>query len=613
MAISISRYVSVNSAVIGATVVGVRQLVMNLFTTNPLIPPQTYITFTSAAEVGQYFTTTSEEYYRASSNYFNFISKNNQVPALIQFSRWVNVAVAGSILGYGGNNSLPNWTSITNGSLGLTIGGFTFQLSGLNFSTATSLSAPGPITLNGSLTSGSATVTAISSTASLAIGMAVAGTGISGGTTILTVDSSTQITLSANATTTATEALTFTSAPSVVNILQAAIRAESGGGADWTAATVSYANNNFQLTGGVVGPEIIAVQAGATGTDISGHTRTTGVGQLGWYPQATTANGVFIPGAIISQGSAIETITQTLTNAANASNNFGTFGFLYSNINSNAGLTLSQYQEAANWNYALVPNNMFKLLVPVNSTNASTWGTAYPTGLGGIGGVSLTLTNYVAPVSANTQYPEQCDAAIEAATNYNPGAINSVQNYMYQTFSTLTPLVTTDTQANALDAQHINYIGLTQNAGVQLSFYQRGFLQGNPSTDALDSGVYANEQWLKSAITAQIMNLMLAQNYVAANSQGISQINAVLQSVIQQALLNGTISVGKTLTSQQIADITSLTDNPLAWQQVQNVGYFLLVTIVPSTAHPGELQADYTLIYSKNDVIRFVQGFDDLV
>ena len=77
MSISISRYVSINSAVLGQSIVGVRQLILNLFTVNPLIPPQTYITFTSAAEVGQYFGTNSEEYYRAVSNYFNFISKNN--------------------------------------------------------------------------------------------------------------------------------------------------------------------------------------------------------------------------------------------------------------------------------------------------------------------------------------------------------------------------------------------------------------------------------------------------------------------------------------------------------------------------------------------------------
>jgi hypothetical protein len=56
--------------------------------------------------------------------------------------------------------------------------------------------------LRGATTSGSATVTGIASTQLYAAGMAVSGTGIPSGTTILSVDSATQLTLSQNATAT---------------------------------------------------------------------------------------------------------------------------------------------------------------------------------------------------------------------------------------------------------------------------------------------------------------------------------------------------------------------------------------------------------------------------
>ena len=677
MAISISRYVSINSAVLGQTIVGVRQLIMNVFTVNPLLPPQTYAVFSSAAEVGSYFGTTSEEYYRA-SQYFNWTSKNNTSPTSIQFTRWVKGGVAGYIYGYGADVTLVDWQSITDGSIGLTIGATTAQLSGLDFSAVHSLSAAA-FALTGTTTSSSATIT-MSDTTGIVVGMSVTGTGIPAATIVNSITPNTSIVVSNMATASGTVSLTFGQNWSVLAVLLTAINGHSAGGADWTAATMSYSNNNFNLVGGVVGNEAIAVQKGVTGHDISGFVTTNA--QIGWYNQASTSNGVFTPGAIWGQGSVAESITTTLTNAYNANNNFGTIVFNFTGIpgsivltgtlssssvtvtsisstaalavgmavsgtdipagttiasivsstsitlsqaatgstttaltftDVNTGLTLAQYQEAANWNYALKPNNQFKLMVPVTASNYSTWTAAYPTGLGGIGGVCTTLTNYAAPVSAITIFYEEADAIIEAATNYNPGAINSVQNYEFQLFPAFPALVNSDALANAYDARRVNYIGVTQNAGQQIAFYQQGFLQGGAS-DATDSGVYANEQWLKSAITAAIMNLLLSQSYVPANAQGNAQITASLQSVIQQALTNGTISVGKTLTPNQIQSITNITGNNLAWQQVQNAGYYLVVTIQPKpNTSPVVYEAVYTLVYSKNDVIRFVQGNDDLI
>lgn len=65
------------------------------------------------------------------------------------------------------------------------------------------------ITQTGTLTSGSAVVTGLTDTADMRTGAKVEGTGVPAATTILTVDSGTQITLSANATATGSNALTF--------------------------------------------------------------------------------------------------------------------------------------------------------------------------------------------------------------------------------------------------------------------------------------------------------------------------------------------------------------------------------------------------------------------
>lgn len=65
-------------------------------------------------------------------------------------------------------------------------------------------------TLDGDLTSGSPIVTNIVDTSLIDTGMQVTGTGIPAGTTVLSVDSGTQVTLTQNATATGTNALTYT-------------------------------------------------------------------------------------------------------------------------------------------------------------------------------------------------------------------------------------------------------------------------------------------------------------------------------------------------------------------------------------------------------------------
>lgn len=64
-------------------------------------------------------------------------------------------------------------------------------------------------TQNGTITNGSNIVTGLSNTSQLIVGMEVSGTGISGGTTIASIVSGSQITLSANATDTGEKSLTF--------------------------------------------------------------------------------------------------------------------------------------------------------------------------------------------------------------------------------------------------------------------------------------------------------------------------------------------------------------------------------------------------------------------
>jgi hypothetical protein len=355
--------------------------------------------------------------------------------------------------------------------------------------------------------------------------------------------------------------------------IQTAIRAFSGGGTAWTSATVVYnsTRKSFDLVSGTTGTDIISITAGVT-TDVAV--------LLGW-----------LTGAILSNGSDAQTISDVLGEIYTQTNNFGSFAFI-------PVLNLTQVTEAATWNNTL--NVVFIYSVPVSIANAATWNAA----LSAVGGVTLTI----APLS--TEYPEQVPMMIFGATDYT--APNSTQNYMFQQFN-LTPSVTNSTDAATYDGLKINYYAQTQQAGTNISLYQRGVMFGTAS-DPSYQNLYTNEIWLKSAMTSSLMNLLLALSEIAADSIGRSQVLAIVQGVINQAVTNGTISVGKTLTQDQILVITQATNDPNAWQQVQNIGYWIDVQIesyVQDTLQ--QYKAVYTLIYSKNDVIRFIQGSDTLI
>lgn len=498
MAIAFNEYVDITSGVGAGASVRPRELIGRLFTTNNLLPPQNSpLEFESAAAVGAYFGTSSEEYLR-SIFYFGWISKNITRPKKISFSRWVNSAVAPRIYGNVQTQSLTTWQGISAGSFGLTIGGVVNTFTGLDFSAVASLS-------------------------------------------------------------------------DVATILQTAIRTKTG--IQWTAATVTYnsTRGSFDFVGGSAVAAAITVQEGASGTHIAS--------TIGWLTGSTL---------ILAYGAIVQTVTTVLTASAAASNNFGSFLFL-------PALTIDQQVEAATWNSA--QNVLYQYMVPIVSANVP----SYTNQLATFGGTGITLSE------TSGEYPEQIPMMILAATDYL--AANSTQNYMFQQFAGISPGVTDTTISHTMNDARVNYYGRTQSAGQFLDFYQRGVLTGLP-TDPLDMNTYANEQWLKDAAGAAIMTLLLALSKISANAQGRSQILTTLQSVIDLALANGTISVGKILNSTQKLYITEITADPNAWYQVQNSGYWVdcVITLVGS-----EYQATYTLVYSKDDIIRKVNGTHVLI
>lgn len=501
MAIRFTKYVDIVSGVAGNAAVSTRDLILRVFSINPLIPTGSMVEFDDADEVGEYFGTGSEEYKRAAA-YFAWISKSITKAKKIAFARWVNAASAPLVYGNTEDKLLATLTAVTAGAFSLTLGGVTLNATGLDLSGAANLAA-------------------------------------------------------------------------AAALLQTKIR--TGTGTIFTSATVSYdaTRKSFNFVGGDTGAAAISYADGAQSP----------LAAFGWIDG---------DGLIVSDGSAVESITATLSASASASDDFGSFLF-------QPALSLDQVEEAADWN--ATQNVKFMYLQRVAKADAATWSAA----LLATAGVALTIASLVAD-----EYPEQIPGTILAATDYTRR--NATQNYMFQQFD-LTPSVTDDTESDTYDAARVNYYGQTQTAGQQISFYQRGKLMGG-NTAPVDQNVYANEQWLKDKGGAAIMALLLALPKVSANTTGRSQLMSVLQAdMVQPALFNGVISVGKPLSATNKAYIASVTGDPKAWYQVQAIGYWLDVVIAPYTAEDDttEWKATWTLVYSKDDTIRKVEGFNNLI
>jgi len=199
-------------------------------------------------------------------------------------------------------------------------------------------------------------------------------------------------------------------------------------------------------------------------------------------------------------------------------------------------------------------------------------------------------------------FDEMIPMVILAATDYT--VRNGVQNYMFQQFD-IPATVDNDTDADTYDAANTNYYGESQTAGKKFSFFQRGIMNdGNPIN------IYANEMWLKSACEAEILNLFLALPQISADDEGRMVMTNSLLSIVDQALLNGVISVGKTLTNVQKQYIELVTGSDTAYRQIQGIGYWLDVQMVSYVNAGGgtEWKAVYVLMYSKGDVVSFVSG-----
>lgn len=494
MAIPQTRYVAINSGVAAAPATTRRELIARVLTTNAKAPSGGILEFANITEVGNHFGGTSAEYAWA-SRYFGFVSKSFKSPQKISFGRYADSNIAASVIGTKAPAALTDFKEVEDGAFDIAVNGDHVSVTGLDFSSATSLSD-------------------VASTIQTAI--------------------------------------------------QYPVLALLG------SATFTYSNGVFVFTASdpdVATVTVLPYSGSATATDISGMIRLTAADD-----------------AVTNAKVDAETPAEAIGRSAEISDNFATFAFL-------STLTAAQMSEVAAWSEG--QNNKYLYCVPCTETTATDIVAA-------VGGFKVWAE--IVSASGNDEFMA---AAIAAATNYSVN--NSTQNYMFQQFGGAVPTVTTTQKADFYDNLHINYYGMTQRAGRQLAFLQRGVLM-----DGTDAGVYVNEIWLKDALQVDLLNLLVGSAKVPASIEGESMVCSAMQGTLNQALANGVIMPGKELTDAQKVAVDNITGVEGAWFAVQTDGYKLTVKI-ELDATTNEYKANYLLVYSKGDSIRKIEGTDVLI
>lgn len=141
MAISQSKYIKIVSGVAGSAIVGQRDLIGRVFTSNYLVPTNQVLEFSGGASaalatIATYFGSNSAEYAFA-AQYFQ-PNKDGVAPQKISFAFYSSEATPAYLFGAKNSATLAQLQAITDGTLDIVVNGETQNFSSINLSSAQS-------------------------------------------------------------------------------------------------------------------------------------------------------------------------------------------------------------------------------------------------------------------------------------------------------------------------------------------------------------------------------------------------------------------------------------------------------------------------------------------
>lgn len=225
-------------------------------------------------------------------------------------------------------------------------------------------------------------------------------------------------------------------------------------------------------------------------------------------------------------------------------------------------------------------------------------------------------TCFVAGAQASSAYMPM---AILASTDYRDG---TVVNYMFKQFPTEQPTVVDDKTYTTFNNANVNFYGRTQTNGQTLDFFQRGF-----NTNSVDTAIFCNEMWFKSACETALMGVLLGTERLSADAFGVDTVRSTVLETCTGGVSNGMFMI-KEASAEDTRDIRSLVinlggtsddvENILAG--VSTVGYSVYAYLAlkedddnGKLSKNGEYIIRYMVFYGTADSIRHIKGDDILI
>lgn len=633
-------FVSVQPSVlgVGGNALDVIGLVL---TTSTRVPIGSVYSFPSAAAVKTFFGSGSNEAVVAGgaagkgSGYFGGFTNSDALPGAILFAQYNKVAVAAYL--QGGNAAaaltLAQLQALT-GSLTVVMDGYAHVISSISLAADNSFSAaaaaiqaaftdPTESTFTASIgatftgTQAGTNLTTTSVTGLISVGDVIAGTGVAGGTTIVSQTSGpaggagVYVTSVSGTASTAACTASSTVLDVTVDTDHTIAVGQTLSGATVTAGTLITAQ--ISGTPGGIGlyrisgsPQQIASEA-MTGVataplvtfdSVSGAfivtSGVTGAASTAAFATGTLAASLLLTsatGAVLSQGAAAATPGPFMDAVVKVTTNWATFMTAF-DPDGGSGNTVKQAFAA--WNTA--QNNRYAYIcwdtdiTPTASVPASSSLGFILAQNGNSGtcliyeGSDLNLASFICGAAASINF-EETNGRITFAFKSQAGLVASV------TDATVAVNLGGNPQVQGSFGNGYNYYGAIGAANQNFQWFQRGTVTGLFTW--LDS--YINQIWLNNAFQIALLNLQNNAKSIPYTVSGESLIESSLAAPIAAGLNFGAFAPG-TIAASQIAAVNSAAGANVAGT-LQTQGYYLQVLPASSPARASRTSPPCTFWY----------------
>lgn len=291
---------------------------------------------------------------------------------------------------------------------------------------------------------------------------------------------------------------------------------------------------------------------------------TTGATSTMTVATGTASDALGLSAGVLSQGVAADTPATAMARVATQSYNWATFMTVFE-------CDLTEHEGFAQWSNT--QNKGYAYVAWDNDAGYKT--TNNPAVFGSI----VDAMNYDGTLVIYGEAEHAADACGWAGS-VDWQAVNGRSTLAFRQFSGSTPYVTNRADAEAVLSNNASYYGayVDRGEGNEYSIMYDGRMNGSSFkwADSFIAQLYLNAQ-----LRLSIFNGLLQVNSAPYNAQGQTLIRAWCQDPIDEALNNGTIRIGVTLSNSQKAAIAQQAGLDIS-SDLQSKGYYL--QILPATA-----------------------------